>query len=85
MKKKRPQNYLKLVMLVIGVSLLLTTCEKENSTEEIIQTDDQESGLVLKHFSRKDIDKNPKLISKLEKFNDKLIRNKSARLSDTSI
>ena len=60
-------------------------CEKENSTEEIIQTDDQESGLVLKHFSRKDIDKNPKLISKLEKFNDKLIRNKSARLSDTSI
>ena len=37
MKKKRPQNYLKLVMLVIGVSLLLTTCEKEEEPQFLEQ------------------------------------------------
>jgi len=85
MKNLRLKNYLKFGILIIGVSLLFTTCEKEDASEEIIQTDDQATDLVLKHFSRKDIEGNPKLVSKLGEFNDKLARNKSAKFSDASI
>tara|TARA_B110000967_G_C18692954_1_gene463989 strand:- start:182 stop:472 length:291 start_codon:yes stop_codon:yes gene_type:complete len=85
MGKNRLEIYLKLGILLFGVSILLTICEREDASEEIIQTNDQATDLVLKHFSSKDIEGNPKLVSKLGKFKDKLTRNKSAKFSPTSI
>ena len=40
MKNLRLKNYLKFGILISVVSLLFTTCEKEDASEEIIQTDD---------------------------------------------
>ena len=61
---------------------IVQSCQKENSQEE---AELQSTGLVLKHYSKRDIEKNPKLASRLREFNEKLTENQLAKFSTKSI
>ena len=74
MKKKRPQNYLKLVMLVIGVSLLLTTCEKEEEPQFLEQIETKNlSPFKVSKIDNSTLNKNEKIQNKLFSINDNSI------------
>ena len=85
MRKRKLKNYFKIGFLFVGILLSLTNCEKDNLHEETIQIENQEPTFTLKQYSRKDIKKNTKLVSKLKEFNDKVIENKSAKFSGKNV
>ena len=67
------KNLFKLGILVIGISLSLTNCEKETVIEkEVTTVESQTPKLSIKHLSKDVIDKNARLHSKLESFTSKL-------------
>jgi len=81
--KNKLKKLLRFGFALLTISLLLTNCEKE--TKEEIQAESQESTLILKHYSKQDIEKNPKLVSRLNKFNDKLTKYKSENVSARTV
>lgn len=72
-------------LTLFAIGLLMTNCEKESTQEESITVENQEPTLTLKHYSKTNIEKNTKLVSKLKEFNDKVIENKSSKLTGKNV
>ncbi|AXP81953.1 hypothetical protein CJ739_2888 [Mariniflexile rhizosphaerae] len=83
--KNKLKKLLRFGFTLFTICLFLTNCEKENVQEEPIQVENQEPTFTLKHYSRKNIEKNTKLVSKLKEFNDKVIENKSGKYSGKNV
>ncbi|GAA4237713.1 hypothetical protein GCM10022291_25380 [Postechiella marina] len=83
--KNKLKNLLKFGLTLLAIGLLLTNCEKENTLEEPLQVENQEPTFTLKYYSKENIEKNSKLVSKLKEFKDNLSENKSAKYSGKSI
>lgn len=81
--KNKLKKLFRLGFALFAISLLLTNCE--NETQEEIQTESQEPTLILKQYSKQDIEKNQKLVSRLSEFNDKLTKNKSEKISARTV
>jgi hypothetical protein len=81
MKKKRPQNYLKLVMLVIGVSLLLTTCEREDTDFIAYFPSEQsiEKGYTVKSVNLETVKENELVQESLELISSQFDFNKASK------
>lgn len=79
--KNKLKKLLSLGCTLFAIGLLLTNCERDNPREDAIQIENQEPTFTLKQYSKKNIEKNTKLVSKLKEFNDELIENKSAKTS----
>jgi hypothetical protein len=76
MKKQKLQNLLKLGILILGISLFLTSCEKEsNLIEETTEIQTQHK-LTIKHVSKDKVLENNILNSKIEALTSKIYANK---------
>jgi len=76
---KKLNKLFKLGFALVAISLFLTNCEKENVHEKTPEAESQESTLILKQYTKEDIEKETKLVSKLREFSEKLNENKAAR------
>jgi hypothetical protein len=83
--KNKLRKLLRFGLTSFAIGLLLTNCEKDSAREETISVEEQEPTLTLKHYSKTNIEKNTKLVSRLKEFNDELIKNKSAKQSGKNV
>ena len=79
--KNKLKKLLRLGFTLFTIGLLMTNCEKDNTHEDATQIENQEPTFTIKQYSRENIEKNTKLVSRLKEFNDNLIEKKSAKTS----
>tara|TARA_B110000503_G_scaffold128217_1_gene198882 strand:- start:501 stop:2321 length:1821 start_codon:yes stop_codon:yes gene_type:complete len=84
MKNKLKKSF-RLGFTLFAIGLLMTNCEKDNLHEDALEIENQESTFTLKQYSRENIEKNTKLVSRLKEFNDNLIEKKSAKTSEKKV
>ena len=76
MKRHRIKNYLKLGILLFGVSLFMTRCESE-----YIETEKTTNRYSVKRIYTNEIKENKEVVNALGKFNDQETENNSSQYS----